>query len=163
MVAAATQNAAAVKNRWILVAMALAAAIAFTVSVQLGRWWTVDRFEIGPLGSRLCIEGQCRSSGLERIAGDVQWARFGFATWTAGMLATLGLVMMAAGLAAKRLPRLIARATVMAIGTALVVGIVFFVQGPELPGVGASAGVWLFGLAVALGGAAAVTVARGRA
>jgi hypothetical protein len=152
-----------VKNRWIAIALALLGAGAFALSVQMGRWWVIGDVEIGPFGSRHCFDGQCRGASLSWLGGDPRWIRFGIATWAAGLLAMLVLVMMAAGLAARRIPRLVAKSVLVTIATGTVTATVFVTQFPGMTGAALARGVWVFALAVLLGTISAVWVVRSRA
>lgn len=86
--------------------------------------------------------------------------RAGIAARAGGYIAMFVLVVVAGALAAKRIPRLMARASLVAIITATAGG-VYFLAG--FPGVGESsisAGGFLFLGAIVLGVAAAVTTLR---
>jgi len=150
------------KERWLIALIALASAALFAISVQAGHWWTVETFELGPFGSRQCSNGECRPLGLAGIA-NARWVRFGMATWAAGMVAMLVLVVLAAAIAGKRTPRTVAKMGMVAIATALVVGAGFVVLRPELPGLHADRGLVMFGVAIVLGAAATLLVLRRRA
>lgn len=151
------------KARWLVVALALLAACTFAFSVQLGRWWAIGDVEIGPFGSRHCFGGgDCKLSGLTWVGGGDRWMRLGMATWAGGLVAAFMLVVMAAGLAAKRVPRLVAKSVLVAIATAALAGTVFVVQFPGVEGAGLARGAWLFVLAIALALAAAISVLRVR-
>ncbi len=156
------QNARAVKSRWIIVAIALIAASAFAVSVWAGRWWSIGDVEIGPFGSKQCFGGDCRPTSLTWIGGSERWMRTGMATWAGGLISMLVLLIIAAAVAARRVPRLAARTALVAIGTAVVAGISFIVQYPGVDGASVDRGLWLFGAAVVLGAFAAISVLRAR-
>lgn len=151
-----------VKSRWAIVALALLSASAFAVAVQAGRWWSVGDVQIGPFGSRNCFGGDCRPTGLSWIGGSERWARFGVATWAAGLLAMLVLLVIAGAVAARRSPKLVAKMTLVTIATALAAALGFFLQFPGVEGAAIDRGVWLFAVAVPLGIAAAVLVLRQR-
>ncbi|MBL0212449.1 MAG: hypothetical protein IPQ07_00945 [Myxococcales bacterium] len=150
------------KSRWIIVAIALVAASAFAVSVWAGRWWSIGDVEIGPFGSKQCFGGDCRPTSLTWIGGSERWMRMGMATWAGGLIAMLVLLVVAGGVAAKRIPRLAARTALIAIGTAVVAGIAFVMQYPGVDGARVDRGMWLFGGAVVLGSVAAIGVLRAR-
>lgn len=153
----------AVKRRWLVVGIALLAAIAFAMSVQGGRWWTVggmEGVEIGPYGSKQCFGGECRPAGLSWTGGTMRWARTGIGTWAAGLLSMLMLLVVAGAVAANRVPRLAARTTLVAIVTAAVTGGLFIAQVPDVPGASFDRGVVLFAIAIVLGVAAALGVLR---
>lgn len=153
---------AAMNPRWPSILLALSAAAAFALSVHGGRWWVIDTAELGPFGARVCPSDTCMSGGLASVAGGAQWARFGIATWGAGVISVLVLLLLAAGVAARRVPRLAARTLVVAIATAAVAGGVFFAKFPsdELPAATVGRGPWLFALAIVLAAAAAALVLR---
>ena len=149
------------KERWLIALLALVSASLFALSVQAGHWWTVETFELGPFGSRQCANGECRPLGLAGIA-DARWQRFGMATWAAGMIAMLVLIVVAGSVAAKRTPRMLAKMALVAVATALAVGVGFVVQRPELPGLHVDRGLYMFAGAVVSGAAAALLVLRRR-
>src|SRR5262245_54835935 len=95
----------AVRSRWFIVGMAVVAAGAFAPSVQAGRGWTVEGFEIGPFGSYRCFAGECKSAGLGWTGGSERWMRTGTGVWAAGLLSMLFLLVIAAAMAAGRAPR----------------------------------------------------------
>lgn len=151
------------KFRWTIVALALLAAAGFACAVQLGRWWAVGDVEVGPFGSRHCFAaGGCQPAGLGWIGGTPQWMRFGMATWAGGLIAMFALVVMAAAIAARRVPRLAAKAVLVSIATAAITGTVFIAQFPGIDGAHLDRGAWLFGGAVLLGIVAAIGVLRAR-
>jgi hypothetical protein len=148
----------ALKHRWVVVALALMAASAFALSVQAGRWWTIAEVEIGPSGSRSPFGGL---SDLSWTGGSVRWARFGVATWAAGLLAMLVFVVIAGAAAARRVPRLAARTSLVAIATATLAAIGFVATRPDngMP-FALGRGVALFVVAVVAGVIAATRVLR---
>jgi hypothetical protein len=159
---AAPQYARAVKARWLIVGIAVVAAAAFAVSVQAGRWWTVAGFEIGPSGTHRCFAGECKSVGLGWTGGTERWMRTGTGVWAAGMLSMLTLLVVAAAAAARRVPRLVAKMTLVSIATAAVTGALFMLQFPGVQGAGIDRGIPLFGAAIVLGAAACIAVLRTR-
>jgi hypothetical protein len=72
------------------------------------------------------------------------------------------LLVVAGAVAARRVPRLAAKTTLVSIGTAVVTGALFVAQFPGVEGAAVSIdrGLWLFGIAIALGIAACVAVLR---
>lgn len=146
-------------TRLIAIALALAAASTYALSVQAGAWWTVAGVEIGPHGTRHCMGG-ADFCGLQWLGADEMWLRLGVATWGAGLIAIATLVLLAAGLAARRTPSLLAGMATMAGLTAGVVGTWFLVRFPGFEGAHADRGVWLFAIGVFFGLASAVTVLR---
>ena len=150
------------KGRWLLIALALAAACAFAFSVQLGRWWAIgDVAEIGPYGSRHCFgAGDCKLGSLEWVGGGDRWMRLGMATWAGGLVATFMLVVMSARLAARAVPRLVAKSVLVAIATAALAGTFFIATFPGVEAASLSRGVYLFALGIALALTAAIGVLR---
>jgi len=148
------------RSRWTIVALALASAMMFALSVQVGRWWSVDDCSIGPFGSRECIAGM--SSGLAWICGSQTWMRTGVATWAGGMIAMLALLTVAASTAAGRLSQLAAKTSLVAIVSASVAAIAFVVGFPGLPGAHVDRGMPLFVAGDVLGAIAAAQVLRAR-
>jgi hypothetical protein len=150
-----------VKSRWLVIAIALIAACAFGFSVQIGRWWSLADVEIGPYGSRHCFGGgDCKLASLVWVGGGDRWMRLGMATWAGGLVSMLMLVILSAGLAAKRVPKLVAKSVLVAIVTASLAGLVFVVQFPGVTGARVDRGIWLFVGAVVLALVAALGVLR---
>lgn len=148
-------------RRWIVIALALAAACAFAFSVQLGRWWVIGDVEIGPHGSKHCFGvGDCKVTDLVWVGGGDRWMRLGMATWAGGLVAAFMLVVMSARLAANKVPKLVAKSVLVALATASLAGTVFVVQFPGVEGASLARGAWLFTLAIALALAAAISVLR---
>lgn len=150
----------AVQARWLVVALALASAAAFAVSVQAGAWWSVGEVQIGPFSSRQCFGGECRPAGLGWIGGTERWLRTGVGTWAGGLLSALVLVVTAAAVAARRVPRTLAKMGLASVVTTTLAGLLFVVQYPGVTGAGADRGLWLFAAAVVLGTASTVIVLR---
>lgn len=151
------------KNRWIIIILALAAACAFAISVQMGRWWSIGdagQVEIGPFGSRNCFQGDCRSAGLGWIGASEVWMRTGIATWAGGLVSMFVLVIAAGALAAKRTPRLVAKSALVAIVTAALAGGVFIAKFPGVGGAHVDRGIYAFAIAIVLGVVAMVWVVR---
>jgi hypothetical protein len=150
-----------VNRRWLVIALALAAACAFAFSVQLGRWWSIGDVEIGPFGSVHCFGGDaCTRTNLNWVGGGDRWMRLGMATWAGGLVAAFMLVVMAARLAANKLPKLVAKSVLVAIATASLAGTFFLATFPGLEGASPARGVYLFVIAIALSLAAAIIVLR---
>jgi len=150
----------AVKSRWITVGALLIAAFAFAMSVWGGRWWSIDEVSIGPYGSTHCFGANCKHAGLGWIGGTERWVRVGMATWAGGVLTMLSLLGVAAGIAARRVPRLAAKMTLVAIATTLLAGIAFIVQFPGVAGATLDRGTWTFIAGVIIGLIATVMVLR---
>lgn len=148
------------KQRWLLVIAALVAASAFALSVQAGRWWTIDDITVGPLGAHSPFGGP---GGLSWTGGSPRWERLGAATWAGGMIAMFVLIVLAGGLAARRIPRLAARTAIVAIATAMLAGAGFVATRPEngLP-FALDRGAALFAIGIVIGALAAAGVLRVR-
>lgn len=152
------------KSRWLVVALALASACALAVSVWVGAWWTVGEWNVGPFGARGCMGGDCGLRGLSWLDGGDLWMRSAIATGVAGVIAMFLAVAVAGALAAKRVPKLIARSYLASLATALVVGAFFFVK---FPGLGGSEqhlgfGAPLYVVGIAIGAVAGIMVQRAR-
>jgi hypothetical protein len=152
-------------QRWIALLLALAGACAFAVSVWVGAWWTVGEATIGPFGARACFDGDCRLRGLSWIGGTDLWMRSAFATGVAGVLAMFVLTAVAGATAAKRVPRLLARTTLVTIATAIACSAYFVAAFPGVGGAEAhyALGAALFPLGALLGIASSVVVIRAKA
>jgi hypothetical protein len=150
----------AVRGRWLIVGIAVVAAAAFAISVQAGLWWSGPGFEIGPFGAKNCFGGECRSAGLGWTGGTERWMRTGTGAGTAGLLSMLTLLGVAAGVAARRVPRLAAKVALVSVATAAVTGALFVIQLPGVQGAGVGRGLPLFGAAIVMGAAACIAVLR---
>lgn len=148
------------RSRWLTILLALGSAAAFAMSVQGGRWWTIGEAEVGPFGAKRCFDGECVPAGLAWLGVDERWIRIGMATWAAGLIAAFVLVVMAGGVAAKRIPRLAAKTALVSIGTATLVGGILFAQFPRdtFQDTEIGRGAWLFLAAIVIGTAAAIQV-----
>lgn len=144
--------------RWRYIAVALVAASLFATSLWVGHWWTVGEVAIGPLGSRYCFGGDCRPGGLTWIGGTATWQRSATATWAAGFVSMAALIALAGAIAAGRVPRLLAKSSLMAIGTAVVVSGYFVVAFPGIGGASIGYGIGLYATAAGLGVAAPLRV-----
>lgn len=147
------------RARWLSLALSLVAASGFALAVQTA-WWKVAEVTVGPFGSRACFGGECRERGLAWIGGTDLWMRAAVASRAAGYIAMFALVFLAGALAAKRVPVLIARMSIVAILTALVSGIYFYVAFPDLKEASLGLGLFFFAAAAIAGMAAAIIVAR---
>lgn len=134
------------------------------LSVQGGRWWVVEWNEVGPFGTRSCPRGECRAADVAWLGAGIQWARFGIATWAAGLITSFVLLVLAARVAAKKIPRLAAKTVLVSTATAILVGAGFFLKFPSTHADQAviDRGVWLFAAAIVLSLAAALSVLRVR-
>ena len=150
------------RARLLAIALALLAGIAFAISVQRGPWWAIGEAEVGPFGAQRCGGGTCAPAGLAWLGGGERWIRIGMATWAAGMIALVLLVVMAAAIAAKRVPRLVAKTVLVSIATAGCTGGALFAMfpGDEFPAATIQRGVWLFAIAIVLGTTSAIMVLR---
>jgi hypothetical protein len=156
------QNAPRVKARWIIVVLAVIAATAFAMSVQGGRWWSIGEVDIGPFGATQCFGGDCRPAGLGWLGGTARFERTGMATWAGALISAFVLLVLAAGVASRRIPKLAAKTVLVATFTALAAGVGFVVQFPGLDGASLDRGLWLFVAGVACSVGAAIAVLRAR-
>jgi hypothetical protein len=157
-------------SRWIIIALALAAAVALAFAVGspvAARWWSVgDILAVGPNGTSACFGGECTRHELVWLGGGTLFRQAALATLAAALLDGLLLAALAAALASKRRGTLLAGASLTATGTAMVAGIVFVATFPGVgalgPGHEASLGVGaiVFALGIVLAGSAAVLVLR---
>ena len=145
------------KERWLLVAGAIAAAAGFALSVQGGQWWSISDVTVGPLGAHSPFGGL---GGLSWTGASARWERFGAATFGAGLIAMFVLIVVAGALAAKRIPRLAARTAIVALMTATVVGGAFVATRPGGLPFAVDRGIWLFFGAIVVGAATAIGVLR---
>ena len=150
----------ALKYRWFVVALALASASAFALSVQAGRWWTIGDVEIGPVGSHSPFGG---AGSLSWAGGSARWERFGVATWTGSLIAMCVLIVVAGAVAAHRVPRLAAQTAAVAMGTAGLCATAFIASRPDngLPFT-VGRGIYLFAVAAVAGVLVVVAVLRAR-
>ena len=125
-------------------------------------WWVAGEVSIGPFGTHHCFGGDCKSTGLSWIGGTDLWMRSGVATRAAALITAFLLVVLAGALAAKRVPRLVARTTLVALAAAIVTGSYFFAKFPPLGGESLGLGPILYGIGVVAGLVAAVLVLRTR-
>jgi hypothetical protein len=147
------------------IAVALAGAGLLALAVQGGRWWeitdaTIGDVTIGPVSSYRCFSGDCRVAGLGWIESVGGWTRAGQATYAAGLCAAAMLVFSAAGLAAKKVIRIVAKSGLVAALTAAVSGGVFVAMFPGVSGAGLGRGFVFYALGVALAIAGQVLVLR---
>ncbi len=150
------------KSRWLVVALALAAACVLAVSVWVGAWWRIGEWTVGPFGARGCMGGDCGLRGLGWLEGGDLWMRSAIATGVAGVISMFLAVCLAGALAAKRVPRLVARSLLAALATALVVGVYFFAKFPGMGGAEQHLGLGapLYVVGIALAATAAILVQR---
>ena len=141
-------------QRWIVGALALLGAQALVASSLVLAWWRVGELSISPFATWSCW-GECREGA---------WLRSSVATGAAGMVATVALVAIAGAAAAGRAPRLLVRATFVALATAIACATYYVAS---FPGVGGASvhvelGMPAFAVGCALGAAAAVVATRAR-
>jgi len=108
-------------SRLLPLMLALAGACLFALAVQTA-WWSAGDVTIGPFGARSCFGGECGERGMGWLGGTDLWMRAGIATRAGGFIAMFILVIVAGALAAKRIPRMMARASIVAIITAAASG-----------------------------------------
>jgi len=152
------QDAPAVKSRWLFVAIAVISAALFAISVWVGNWWTVGGLEIGPFGAHECFGGECRPTSL---SGAPQlWQRCGTAVWAGGLLSMILLLGIAGALAAKRIPKTLAKSSLTAIATTALAGAYFIIKLPAPAGMTIGQGVYLFIVAALLAFVTPIQVLR---
>jgi hypothetical protein len=146
--------------RWLCTLFGLVGAGAFALSVQVGAWWTVPGvLKIGP--RMQCFDaGECIPTGMSWVKGSAQWERLGVATWAAGLVGALVLVILAATIAAGRVPKLVAKMAIVAMLTALVASTAFVAKFPGVTGGELGNGALLYIAAIVLGATTAVTTVR---
>jgi hypothetical protein len=147
----------ALKRRWPIVALSLAAASAFALSVQGGRWWSIGEVAIGPFGSHSPFGG---GGDLSWTGGGARWQRFGIAAGAGGLIAMFVLIVVAGALAAGRVPRLAARTALVAIATAALAAAGFIAARPAGMPLAPDRGVALLAAAIVVGVVAAIAVLR---
>lgn len=99
---------------------------------------------------------------LARFASSDRWARFGIATWAGGLVAMFVLVVLAGAVAAGRVPRLAAKTSLIAIATATLAAIAFYVGFPDALPASVDRGVPVFAAGIVFGVAAAIGVLTNR-
>lgn len=147
------------RRRIVIVALALLAAFGFALAMQ-SPWWSAGEASIGPFGSRHCFGGECREAGLSWLGGTELWLRSGVAVTAAGYIAMFVLIVVAGAVAARRIPRVMAGSSIVAISTAAVSGGYFAIAFPPLPSASIGRGVVLFAASIVTGLAAAVITLR---
>jgi hypothetical protein len=154
------------RARRILAVVALAAACALALaaaSPELGRWWTLgDAVAIGPRGTAICVGGDCRQAGLGWLGGDELWRRAAVGVTAASLITTVALAALAGALLAGRRATLAAGASLTALGTAAVAGVVFVATFPGAAAFDATVslgrGVLFHAAGLVAGAGAALTV-----
>ena len=152
-------------RRFLLVFLGLISASLAAISVEGGHWWAIDNVSIGPISSAHCFGGDCQTTSLTWVDGSLNWLRLGTATFAAGLITTVVLVILAASLAAKRAGRLAAGMSLIALLTATLAGVGFilrFPRGADMPGAAAvmSRGILFFAISMVAGLAVSISVLR---
>lgn len=149
------------KSRWLALGFALVGAATLALS-SIEAWWVAGEAAIGPFGTHHCFGGDCKSTGLSWIGGTDLWMRSAIATRAAAIIATALLVLLAGALAARRMPRLVGRTTIVALSAATVTGAYFFAKFPSPGGEHMALGPLLYAAGIITGAVAAVLVLRTR-
>ena len=148
------------RARWITVGLALLAASGFAMSVQTA-WWAMSSVLIGPFGTRNC-PGGADSCGFSWLGAENDlFMRSAVATKAGGYIAMFIYIMIAGAVAAKRTPALLSKAGIVAIFTATVAAVTFFVYFPGSfgePTLGP--GPFMFAAGIVAGVTASVLVLR---
>jgi hypothetical protein len=147
------------KSRWVALGLALVGAATLALS-SLEAWWVAGEAAIGPFGTHHCFGGDCKSTGLSWLGGTDLWMRSGIATRAAAIIATALLVLLAGALAARRVPRLVGRTTIVALSAATVTGGYFVAKFPPPGGEHMALGPFLYAAGIITGAVAAVLVLR---
>ncbi|MEP6862043.1 MAG: hypothetical protein ABJE66_15570 [Deltaproteobacteria bacterium] len=148
------------KSRWPFVAIAVISAALLAISVWVGNWWSVGGLEIGPFGAHECFSGDCRPT---TISGAPElWQRCGTAVWAGGIMSMILLLAIAAAIAAKRMPKMLAKSSLTAIVTTGLVGAYFIAKLPAPTGMQVGQAVYLFVVAVVLAFVTPIWVLRQR-
>jgi hypothetical protein len=147
------------RSRILALVLALVGATAFALAMQ-SPWWTAGEVSIGPFGARHCFGGECRETGLSWIGATDLWMRSGVAVRAGGYIAMFVLIIVAGALAARRIPTLMSKASIVAILTASVSGGYFAAAFPSLGGASVSYGLVMFAVGIATGIASAVVTLR---
>lgn len=150
------------RTRWIAIGLALLGAICCALS-SIEAWWVAGEVTIGPYGSHHCFGGDCQSAGLSWTGGTDLWMRSAIATRAAAIIGSVLLIVLAGALAARRVPRLVARTTLVALATALATGSYFFAKFPPLGSERLGPGPFCYAGGIVVGLVAAVLVLRARA
>jgi hypothetical protein len=147
------------KSRWLALGLALVGAAAMALS-SIEPWWLAGETAIGPFGTHHCFGGDCQSTGLSWLGGTDIWLRSAVATRAAAIIACALLVLLAGALAAKRVPRLVARTTMVALSAAIIVGVYFVWKYPSPGGDHMGLGAALYTAGIVFGAIAAILVYR---
>jgi hypothetical protein len=147
------------KSRWLALGVALVGAAALALA-SIEPWWIAGEAAIGPFGTHHCFGGDCQSTGLSWLGGTDLWMRAAVATRAAAVIASALLVLLAGALAARRVPRLVARTTIVALSAATVTGAYFVAKFPPPGGEHVALGPFLYAGGIVTGAVAAVLVQR---
>lgn len=150
------------RRRWIALGFALVGAAALALS-SIEAWWIAGEVSIGPSGTHHCFGGDCRSSGLAWLGASDLWMRSAVATRAAAIIGSALLVLLAGALAARRIPRLVARTTIVALSAATATGAYFLVKFPPPGGEHVARGPFLYAAGLVTGAVAAALVLRTKA
>lgn len=143
-------------KRWFLVAIAVVAAASFAISVWAGRWWQIGEVEVGPFGSHHCFNGDCRPGGLAWTNGGDFWMRTAVATWVGSLLTMVLLLGVAGAIAAKRVPKMLAKSVLTSLVTTAAAGTYFIVKLPAMTTTVVGQGLYVFVAACVLGAVAPI-------
>jgi len=149
------------KYRWLALGVALVGAAALALS-SIEPWWVAGEVAIGPFGTHHCFGGDCTSSGLGWLGGTDIWMRAGVASRAAAIIGCALLVLLAGAIAARRVPRLLGRTTIVALSAATVTGAYFFAKFPPPGGQHVAIGPLLYAAGIVTGAVAAVLVLKTR-
>jgi hypothetical protein len=128
--------------------------------VWVGNWWSVGGLEIGPFGAHECFSGDCRPT---TISGAPElWQRCGTAVWAGGIMSMILLLAIAAAIAAKRLPKMLAKSSLTAIVTTGLAGAYFIAKLPAPTGMQVGQAIYLFVAGVVLAFVTPIWVLRQR-
>jgi hypothetical protein len=143
------------RSRFIPLALALCAATAFAFALHTA-WWITGDIEVGPFGARTCIDGRCSGT----FVGIGPWLRAAIPARVAGYVVLAVLVFVAGALAARRIPRLMARTLLVALATALATGAYFAFGTEHIGAPHLGVGMFCFAGGIVLGTAAAILTLR---
>ena len=148
--------------------MAVISAVLFAISAWVGQWWTDAEVAIGPMGSRHCMGGECRDTGLAWTGGSDLWMRSAVATW-AGCLITMVLLLAIAGAIAANIKqermmngfaRTLAKSALTALVSTAIAGCYFIAKMPALAGLQIAQGLVLFLVAIVAGAVTPIRALR---
>jgi hypothetical protein len=147
------------RTRFLALGLALVGAAGLALS-SIEPWWLAGEATIGPFGTHHCFGGDCQSTGLSWLGASDLWMRSAVATRAAALIATVLLVVLAGALAARRVPKLVAKTVLTASLCAIVAGGYFIAKFPALGSESISLGPFLYAGGLVAGLVAAVLVLR---